>query len=265
MTATQKRVLMTGGAGLIGGILTDRLRSRYALSSFDLQPVRDIPSYVGNLTDFPAVLQAFQGQDTVVHLAADRRAEGPWDANLPNNFIGTYNVFEAARQAGVQRVVFASSQHATGGFYLDEPYKAITEGRYCDVPSSYALIDETCPIRPDGYYGAAKAFGEALGSYYWDYHRLSSLHLRIGWVISTDDPSFSAFALTLWLSHRDTAQIVQRCIDAPASLGYDVFYATSDNTWKIWSIARARQRLGYQPEDRAGSDVRPGATPPRDR
>ena len=257
MAIPQKHVLITGGAGLIGRILTDRLQAHYALTSFDLQAAPGIPSLVGNLTDFPAVLHACQGQDTVIHLAADPRVDSPWASTLPNTIVGTYHVFEAARQAGVSRLVCASSQHATGGFYLDAPYKAIVEGRYRDVPPSYPLLDETCPIRPDGYYGAAKAFGEALGSYYWDYHHVSSLHLRIGWVLATDDPTFSALALSLWLSHRDVTQVVRRCLEAPPSLGYDVFYATSDNTWKIWSIARAQQRLGYRPEDRAGDTLTP--------
>ena len=260
-----KHVLITGGAGLIGRILVEHLQEYYAFTSFDLQAVHGLPSLVGNLTDFPAVLHACQGHDMVIHLAADPRVDSPWASTLSNTIVGTYHVFEAARQAGVSRLVCASSQHATGGFYLEEPYKAITEGRYQDVPLSYTLVDETCPIRPDGYYGTAKAFGEALGSYYWDYHHLSSLHLRIGWVLATDDPTFSALARTLWLSHRDVTQIVQRCLEAPPSLGYDVFYATSDNTWKIWSIARAQQRLGYQPEDGAGDTPPSGPRVRRER
>jgi nucleoside-diphosphate-sugar epimerase len=265
MAPPKKPVLITGGAGLIGRLLVAQLHEHYALTSFDLQSAPGIPSLVGNLTDFPAVLHACQGQDTVVHLAADPRVDSPWTANLSTNIQGTYHVFEAARQAGIRRVVCASSQHATGGFYLDEPYKAITEGRYQDVPPSYPLLDETCPIRPDGYYGTAKAFAEALGSYYWDYHQVSSLHLRIGWVLATDDPTCSALALTLWLSHRDVVQIVRRCLEAPPSLGYDVFYATSDNPWKIWSIARAQQRLGYQPEARAGDTLTPRLNVQRER
>ena len=261
----KRKVLVTGGAGLIGGVLIDRLKDRYDLSSLDLKKAEGARSIVGDLSDMGTVLSAFKGQHTVVHLAADRRADGPWDSNLPNNFVGTYNVFEAAKQCGVKRVVFASSQHATGGFYLDEPYKAITEGRFKDVPRSYSLVDETCPVRPDGYYGAAKAFGEAIGSYYWDYHKLSSLHLRIGWVISTDDPSFSAWGLTLWLSHADVGQIVRLCIDAPASLGYDVFYAMSDNKWKIFSIEKAKRVLGYKPQNGAADDLRSSPIPKRDR
>ncbi len=164
MATPKKQVLITGGAGLIGRILVDRLQAHYALTSFDLQAVPGLSSLVGNLTDFPAVRHACEGQDTVVHLAADPRVDSPWASNLSTNIQGTYHVFEAARQAGVRRVVCASSQHTTGGFYLDEPYKAITEGRYQEVPRSYPLLDETCPIRLDGYYGTAKAFGEALGS-----------------------------------------------------------------------------------------------------
>jgi nucleoside-diphosphate-sugar epimerase len=261
----KKKVLITGGAGLIGGVLVERLRDRYDITSLDLKEAKGVKSLVGNLTDAAFVMKSFKGQDAVVHLAADRRAHGPWDSNLPNNFIATYNVFEAAKQCGVKRVVFASSQHATGGFYLDEPYKAITEGRFKDVPKNYKPVDETCPIRPDGYYGVAKAFGEAMGSYYWDYYKLSSHHLRIGWVISTDDPIFSPWGLSLWLSHRDVAQIVRLCIDAPASMGYDVFYAMSDNKYKIWSIDHAKKVLGYKPEDGAGDNLKPGPIPERDR
>ena len=67
-----------------------------------------------------------------------------------------------------------------------------------------------------------------------------------------DDPTFSPFALSLWLSHRDIAQLVQLSLDTSRS--YGVYYATSDNMWKIWDISRARQELGYQPQDLAGED-----------
>jgi nucleoside-diphosphate-sugar epimerase len=261
----RKKVLITGGAGRIGRILGKVHAARYDITSYDLKESPDVRSIVGNLTDIAALEKAFDGQDAVVHMAADIRVESPWESALPNNIVGTYNVFEAAKRTGVKRVIFASSQHATGGFYLDEPYKSIVDGRFRDVPKNYQPIDETCPIRPDGYYGASKAFGEALGSYYKDYHGLSSLHLRIGWVITADDPTFSPFALSLWLSHRDAAQIVGLCIDAPPSLKYDVFYATSDNKWKIWSIEKAKKVLGYRPQDAAGEKWTPRPTPTADR
>ena len=161
----------------------------------------------------------------------------------------------------MKRVVFASSNHATGGYYLDEPWKFICEGKFDRLKEGeYPLVDESYRIRPDGYYGAAKAFGEALGSYYTDYHGISSIHLRIGWVMKSDNPRVTPFGLALWLSHRDCAQIVRRSIEAPESLRYGVFYATSDNTWKIFSIERAKKILGYEPDDDAGTEWAPEDT-----
>lgn len=266
-TNSEKRnVLITGGAGIVGGILIERLGDRYNFSSLDVKPADgDIPSTVASIDDLDAVQPAFEDVDTVVHLAADRAAYAEWDSVLRNNLVGTYNVFEASRRAGVRRVIFASSNHATGGFYLDEPWKDVGEGNYDKLEAGkYPLVGEDSMIRPDGFYGVSKAFGEAIGSYYNDYHDLSSIHLRIGWVISTDDPTFSPFALSLWLSHRDTAQIVMRCIEAPASLRYGIYYATSDNLWKIFDITRAKEELGYSPEDGAGGEFTEAPPPVRD-
>jgi nucleoside-diphosphate-sugar epimerase len=261
--ADRPKVLITGGAGLIGSILIDKLSDRYEFTSFDLKEANGVNSIVGDLSDLPTVESAFAGQDAIVHLAADRSAEAEWESALKNNFISTYNVFEAAKRNGAKRVVFASSQHATGGFYLDEPWKNIVDGEFDKLKlGEYELLDETCMIRPDGYYGASKAYGEALGSYYLDYHGLSSIHLRIGWVLSKDDPTFSPFALSLWLSHGDIAQIVGLSLDTQRK--YGIYYATSDNMWKIWDISRAKAELGYKPGDAAGEDFVPGPPPARD-
>ena len=262
----KKKVLITGGGGLIGGVLIDRLGDRYNLSSLDLKEADGVPSHVASLEDLDAMQPAFAGVDAVVHLAADRSAYAEWDSVLPNNLIGTYNIFEASRREGVKRVIFASSNHATGGFYLDEPWSLVGTGQFDKLEAgAYPLVDEDVMIRPDGLYGVSKAFGEAIGSYYNDYHSLGSIHLRIGWVISTDDPTFSPFALSLWLSHRDVAQIVRLSIDAPADLRYRIYYATSDNKWKIFDISRAKAELGYIPEDGSGSEFTQGPPPVRDR
>ncbi|MEX0763270.1 MAG: NAD(P)-dependent oxidoreductase [Dehalococcoidia bacterium] len=263
----KKRVLVTGLSGVVGSAMRQQLEERYDLSSLSRYGAKGLPddrNFKGNISDLDSILPAFEGQDTIVHLAADRSARAEWESALPNNLIGTYNVFEAARQTGVKRVVFGSSQHATGGFYRDPPYSHIMKGEYEKVKRPYPLLDETVRTRPSGYYGVSKAYGEALGSYYNDYHGLSSIHLRIGFTISTDDPTFSGGAMALWLSHRDTAQIHIRAIDAPDSLHYGVYYATSDNYWKVWSIDRAKNELGYQPEDGSGETFTPGPTPERD-
>ena len=261
----KKKVLITGGAGLIGGILIDRLSDRYTLSSLDLKEAEGVPSHVASLDDLDAMQPAFKGIDAVVHLAADRSSFAEWDSVLPSNLIGTYNVFEASRRESVKRVIFASSNHATGGNYLDEPWSLVGTGQFDKLEAgNYPLVDEETMIRPDGFYGVSKAFGEAIGSYYNDYHGVSSIHLRIGWVISTDDPTFSPFALSLWLSHRDTAQIIQRSIDAPDDLRYGIYYATSDNMWKIFDINLAKTELGYAPEDDSGGEFTVGPPPVRD-
>jgi NAD+ dependent glucose-6-phosphate dehydrogenase len=261
--ADRPKVLITGGAGLIGSILIEQLSARYDFTSFDLKEASGVRSIVGDLSNLAAVESAFAGHDAIVHLAADRNAGAEWESALKNNFVSTYNVFEASKRTGVKRVVFASSQHATGGYYLDEPWKHIVDGEFEKLKlGEYELLDETCRIRPDGYYGTSKAYGEALGSYYLDYHGLSSIHLRIGWVISSDDPTFSPFALSLWLSHRDIAQITGLSLDA--SHKYGIYYATSNNMWKIWDISRAKGELGYKPEDSAGEEYVPRQPPVRD-
>ena len=140
---SRKKVLITGGAGLIGSVLIDRLGDRYEMSSLDLREAVGVPSHVASLDDLDAMQPAFEGIDAVVHLAADRAAYAEWDSVLPNNLVGTYNVFEASRREGVKRVIFASSNHATGGFYLDEPWSLVGSGQFDKLEAdAYPLVDE---------------------------------------------------------------------------------------------------------------------------
>ena len=260
-----KKILITGAAGLIGSVLIKRLGKKYDFSGLDLKDAKGINCTIANLSDLDAIKPAFRGIDTVIHLAADRSANAPWESVLPNNLIGTYNVFEAAKISNCKRVIFASSNHASGGFYKIKPWKHIFEGNFDKLKNkNYELIDESYRTRPDGYYGVAKGYGESIGSYYSDFYGLSSLNLKIGWVISSDDPTFSPYALSLWLSHEDAAQIFELCIDAPKNIKYDTFYATSDNAWKIFSIGRAKKILGFKPKDSAGSSFSLRPPPVRD-
>ena len=248
-----KKILITGGAGLVGSILIEGLKNNFEIRILDHKAVEGIDSRVGDISNLESILPAFENIDTVVHLAGDRRVYGDWNSILNNNITGIYNIYEAARINGVERIVFASSQHATGGFYDVEPWSFINNGEYEKLPDNYKPLDETCRIRPDSYYGASKSFGESLGSYYSDFHNLSTIHIRIGWVISDDDPTFSPISLNLWLSHKDICQIIELSVNADKNIKYDVFYATSDNHWKIWSIDKAKNILGYKPKDGAGS------------
>ena len=247
----KKRVLITGAAGCVGQVLVDRLGEQYTLSSLDLKKIVGVHSTVADIRELDAIVSAFDGQDAVVHLAGDRRPNANWESVLYNNIVGTHNVLEASRLTGVKRVVSASSNHVMGGYYMESPWKQIIHGEIDEVGSGYSLITEQMPARPDSYYGISKALGETLGSYYWDYHSISSIHLRIGWVLDDDDPSKSPLARSIWLSHFDLTHLVQLCLEAPQSLECTIVNATSDNKWKVFSLAHARALLGFNPVDDA--------------
>ena len=265
--SSKKRVLVTGLSGAVGSAMRAELEQRYEVSSLSRYGIEGLPAerdFRGDITDLDAIRPTFEGQHTVVHLAADRRAVAGWASILKGNLIGTYNVFEAARLAGVKRVVVGSSNLAMGGYYLDPPYRYIVSGQFDRVARPYPLIDEGMQVRPLGYYGVSKAYGEALGSFYKDFHGLSAIHLRIGYTMTSDDPTPMAIALSLWLSHRDTAQAHIRAIDAPESLRYAILNVTSDNHWKMFSLQRAKDLIGYEPHDDAGETVTSGPIPERD-
>src|SRR6187397_1217401 len=125
------RILVTGAEGTIGTAVREHLGARYELTSLTLTP-QDFPSHVADIADLDAIRPAFDSVDAVVHLAASAGLETPWDDVLHNNIVGTYNVFEAAREAGVARVVFASSNHTIGMYELD------------GAPGLYDAADERC-------------------------------------------------------------------------------------------------------------------------
>ena len=138
-----KKILITGGAGLVGSILIEGLKNNFEIRILDQKAVEGIDSRVGDISNLESILPAFENIDTVVHLAGDRRVYGDWNSILNNNITGIYNIYEAARINGVERIVFASSQHATGGFYDVEPWSFINNGEYEKLPDNYKPLDET--------------------------------------------------------------------------------------------------------------------------
>ena len=248
----KKQVLITGITGQIGGITRRLLSDRYELSGIDRIAADDAPTLIADIADLNAIRPAFHGIDAVVHLGADPSPRASWESVLRNNIIGTRNVYEAARLAGVKRIVFASSNHVVGNYPLrQDPYKAIYDGRLAEVRRPFPPLT-TDLIRPDSYYGVSKSFGESLGSYFHEEYGISVICLRIGWVMTPDDPTFSPAALSLWLSHRDAAQLIRRSIDAPQSVGFAILNGESDNQLSIWDTDQTKRILGYQPQDAAG-------------
>src|SRR5690349_15456361 len=225
------RILITGAAGEIGTVLRAGLAGHYSLRLLDVRPCANVTTgeeaMVADVGDVAAVTAAARGIDCIVHLAGVPR-EGPWDQILPRNIAGTYNVFEAARASGVKRVIFASSNHVIGFHRV---------GKH---------VDEHSALRPDSRYGVSKVFGEAVGRLYADKHGLSVACLRIG---SFRDAPKNARELRTWISHRDTVQLVRRCIDAQ-KFSFIVVYGVSANTRNEWHDSMA-ERIGFHPEDNA--------------
>ncbi|MEY4407991.1 MAG: hypothetical protein RL345_2457 [Chloroflexota bacterium] len=243
-----RRVAINGAAGRIGEVMGAHLSSRYRLRLIYNRTVPDdlaeavaearssgnaVPIAGGHevavaeIADLDAVQHSVAGCDAILHLAAVPSVHAPWDAVLHANIVGTYNIYEGALRAGVPRVVFASSNHATGFYERD------------GLP-----VGPDMPVRPDGYYGVSKAFGESLGRFYAEGHGLAVICLRIG---SFQPRPRDRRQLSTWLSYRDMAQLAWRSIETKET--YGIFYGISGNTRGYWDISSAREVLGYAPED----------------
>jgi uronate dehydrogenase len=243
------RVLITGAAGLIGGVLQRGLADEYELTGLDAARRRGFRGK--DMTKLGAVLGAFADEDVVIDLAADPSPAADWQAVHGNNLVATYNAFEASRRAGVRRLIFASSNHVTGLYERDPPYSAIVAGDYGGLdPHEIPRLGADAEIRPDGLYGVGKAFGEALGRLYAEEHGLSVICLRIGTVNAADRPSSPRHFATL-LTHADLVRLVRSAIEAPESVRFAVVYGVSNNTWRFWDLDEARETLGYVAEDDA--------------
>jgi len=228
-------VLITGAAGRIGTWLRGGLPERgWAVRCLDVVPVPDErpgeEQVVADVTDLAAVVDATRGVDAVVHLAGIP-GESTWPAISHANIEGTYAVMEAARRAGVQRVVLASSNHATG---------------FTPRPAEGLLREEDAPPRPDTYYGVAKVTMEALGSLYADRYGMDVVCLRIG---SAFPEPTTLRMLATWLSPADSLSLVDAALRTPDP-GFAVVWGVSANTRNWWDLTAARA-LGFDPQDDA--------------
>ena len=227
-----KKLVLTGAAGRLGSYLREPLAAMCdELVSTDI--VDDIGKlYPGeryaraDLAQMSEIKPLLEGADMVVHFGAIVD-EKPFEELLGPNFIGSYNIWEAGYQAGVRRVIYASSIHAVG------------------MHKKADFIGIDAPHRPDTFYGLAKCFTEDLGSMYWDKRQIESVHLRI---LSAAQVNNSR-ALGSWLSYDDLIQLVTRAIDTP-SVGFSVIYGVSDNDRCPVDNAKA-SFLGYRPKDNA--------------
>jgi uronate dehydrogenase len=226
-----QKILITGAAGDVGSRLTTLLKDTYRLRLSDIRTpaglAPDADFIPADLADKAAIERVVAGVDGIVHLGGFS-VEGPWDTILNSNIIGCYNLFEAARLAKVQRIVFASSNHAVG-FY----------------PRNRRIGVEA-PVRPDSRYGVSKAFGEAVGALYAFKHGLRVTCLRIG---NVADAPVDQRRLAIWVRPEDLAQLVRIGLEHP-DIRYEIFYGASNNERAWWDNAAAH-RYGYLPQFRA--------------
>jgi uronate dehydrogenase len=231
---SNEKILITGAAGQLGKLLRASLRGHVgSLRLADIAPMDAAQSgealWPCDLRDAHAVNEMMQNIDQVIHLGASLNVDD-WNETLQVNIAGTYNVFEAARRAGVRRVVYASSHHAVGMYLTGQK------------------LDDQAALRPDSLYGLSKCFGENTARYYWDKFGLEAVCLRIG---STRPQPSEARELSTWLSERDFSAMVHACLTAKF-VAFSIVYGVSDNSDSWWSNAHA-SHLGYVPQDNAES------------
>ena len=227
-----KKIVLTGAAGRLGSYLREPLSAMAdQLVSSDI--VEDIGNTLKNeqyiradLEKYDEIHELLAGADMVVHFGA-RGDEATFDEILGPNIVGAYNIWEAAFQHKLRRVVYASSIHAVGMYPKNE------------------FIGTDVPHRPDTYYGLAKCFSEDLARMYWEKRGLESVCMRI---LSCAQVT-NARALGSWLSYDDLVHLVERSISTPVT-GFAVVYGVSNNDRAPVDNANA-QFLGYRPKDNA--------------
>ena len=245
------KILVTGLSGLIGTALRDSLGADHELTAFNRSEVSGVKSVRADLSDTEALKRAVAGQEIVIHLAAKAGEHYSWEELRDTNIEGTRNVFAAATAAGVPRVVFASSGATVAGHEFDEPYKALVEGRYSDVPDQWPLIDVHAPTRPRGVYGSTKVWGEALARHFSDQTTTQFTNIRIGYVNAQDKPE-GPRQQSVWCSQRDAVSAITLASFQALSSEYAVFFANSDNRYGYRDLSHGKTLLGFVPQDGAG-------------
>ncbi|WP_159883268.1 NAD-dependent epimerase/dehydratase family protein [Paenibacillus puerhi] len=230
----RKRMLITGASGRIGSCLLDGLRQtgRYDIIGADVEPDEQKEVVQLDVTDASRMLELTEGVDTVLHIAWAKDEEDFLGRVLPINVTGAYHLYEAARTNGVKRVIFASSNHATGYYKVGKE------------------VEPTDPYRPDSFYGLSKCYIELLGRLYADKHGISSINMRIG-NFPGDDRPHSERAKHIWISERDLLQLSERCIEADEGIKFLCLYGTSANTDNYYNIDDLEELIGYKPQDDA--------------
>ncbi|MCH8621998.1 NAD(P)-dependent oxidoreductase [Undibacterium sp. TS12] len=224
------RLLLTGAAGGLGRVLRERIKPWANIVRLsDIVTVENIVAgeelQVCDLADKAAVHELLKGVDAVLHFGGIS-VEDKFEPIMQANILGMHHLYEAVYKLGVRRVVYASSSHTVGFYRTTE------------------LVDADSPLRPDGFYGLSKCFGEALSRYYYDRFGIETVCLRIG--SSFPEPRNARMMVT-YLSYDDLVELVRVALFTPR-VGHSIIFGTSDNQARWWDNSKAAH-LGFTPRD----------------
>jgi L-arabinose 1-dehydrogenase [NAD(P)+] len=247
------QVTVTGAGGRIGTRVLDALAERHDVTPVDRRALElaGWETTVADVTDPEATATALAGQDCVVHLAAESASEATWEEVREPNLDGTWNVFRAAVENGLDRVVFASSNHATHMYNVADP----GQPRSQRPPAEARPVAPDEPPRPSGPYGVTKIAGEAIGSYHADRHGIEVVNLRIGWVLDREalverqSTPLADYARAMWLSPRDCREGLSKAISASLPENPLTVNLLSANAERYLSLVEAMRALDYRPRD----------------
>ncbi len=238
---TVKSVLVTGSAGRVGqAVVLELLKRGHIVQGFDRDPSPNLEqAWVADLENTAALAEAMEDVEALVHLAATPDdVEDPVRNLFPPNITGLFNVMEAARIAGVRRVILASSGQVN--------WYRVEEGPW--------PLDESTPVSPKSWYAATKMFMEAVGCSHAEKHGMSVIVARLGWCPrdegQVEEIAAESIYRDVYLSPGDAGRFFAGCLEADADLKYVVLYATSRPVDTVrYDLARAREIAGFEPEE----------------
>jgi len=253
------RTVITGAAGKVGTETVEALSD----VGHDVVPVThpDHGIEEGHSTDLAepdGLVDVFDSAEVLIHLAADGSPTASWDSVNRNNIRATYNVYRAAREAGIQRVVFASSNHVQ---HMANIGTRNDPGTMVAHPEAFGTGDG---VHPDSLYAVSKVFGEAVGSYVADRYGMEVLNFRIGWLLTSDElrdkesreDTVSRYARAMWLSPRDCRQAMRLAVETDLLESPLTLNLVSSNHERYLSITETMRTLGYEPADNSARAVR---------